>query len=158
MGVFHDTANPPAELGYDPRDWAVDVLLNPSRATLRDWRDGGTDYAEGQQQVIGYNRIIIENTSDDAERAAAQQRIDEIEAERVERRAKLGRALHAFYGTTPAGRWDFSSPEAALATIERDDIPEEVITWVLLLPHAVSQRRQDLIVKKLHASFETTED
>jgi hypothetical protein len=155
--AFYDTASPPAKLGYEPGEWEVTTLLNPPQGVLRDWRDGGTDYAPGDVQILAYNRTISEVGTDE-ERTQAQGRIDAIETARTERRAKLGRALHALYGTTRADVWDFTSPETALTTIERDDVPEEVIEWLLLLPGTVKQHRQALLVKELPTSYATSED
>lgn len=68
--------------------------------------------------------------------------------------AAVGRALHTFYGTTPAeDGWDFSSPQAAQATLDQDDMPDEVAYWLLQLPFEITRRRRELLAKTLGASF-----
>lgn len=70
-------------------------------------------------------------------------------------RTAYGRALHAFYGTSETAGLDFSTPEAALATIERDDVPDELVWWLLSLPDHIVERRRTLIREQLPKSFAT---
>ncbi len=69
-----------------------------------------------------------------------------------EARERFGRAGHAFFGPgTPD--LDFSSPHAALVTLERDDLPSELLMWLMLLPGAVRGRRAEQLAGNLTRSL-----
>lgn len=65
-------------------------------------------------------------------------------------RQQLGRALVALYGGKAYGaELDFSTPETALASIQHDDIPDEIVSWLLQLPITVRNQRVAAMEKKL---------
>ena len=67
-------------------------------------------------------------------------------------RAQFGQALVTLYGPTLLGQ-DVSTPEAALALFDRDDLlPSEIVIWLQLAPGAVRARRQETLLGNLTRS------
>ena len=69
-------------------------------------------------------------------------------------RATYGPALVTFFGANTLDL-DFSTPEVALATLDRDDIPAEIVMWLMLLPGTVRARRFGDLEKNLLSSLTT---
>jgi hypothetical protein len=78
-----------------------------------------------------------------------------------------GEAFHALYGTsepqtleieaddgsTTSVILDFRTPEAARATIERNDLPLDVANWLFDVPYAAIRYRREIISDVLPLSF-----
>jgi len=64
-------------------------------------------------------------------------------------RAQLGRSAVAIYGTSRVDGFDFSNPEAALASFSMDDLPDELLAWLYMLPTALWAARSEDVKKKL---------
>lgn len=129
----HENMSPP---GYDALVFRV--LLNPSGAVWSDWTNGRFEKPGGCAEC----RAIQEGTGDPAARCPAC----------LEARERLGRALHAFYGQSAVSDFDFSSPEAALATWGRNDLPDDLFFWLGMLPDSIVTRRREELLKNLGLS------
>lgn len=67
------------------------------------------------------------------------------ETKKAADRAKYGEMLHLFFAPSSAAGFDFSSPGAALATVESEDLPLDLIEWFRLAPlGAVRLMREDI--------------
>jgi hypothetical protein len=66
-------------------------------------------------------------------------------------RAVFGQSMSLFYGPELLGA-DVSTPEAAIAAFENDDLPDELLIWLLLLPHKVWTERHEAIAKNVFTS------
>jgi hypothetical protein len=69
----------------------------------------------------------------------------------AEERAVFGQSMSLFYGPSLLGA-DVSAPEAAIAAFENDDLPDELLIWLLLLPHKVWTERHEAITKNVFTS------
>jgi hypothetical protein len=114
------------------------VLTNPSSAIWNDWNAGYTGRPGGCPEC----RAVRESTGDPTAHCPACQ----------EARERLGRALHAFYGQSAVSDLDFSTPEAALATYERQDLPDDLIFWLSMLPLSIVDKRRGDLLKNLGLS------
>jgi len=70
--------------------------------------------------------------------------------------ATFGAAACAIYSETKTSGLDFATPETAATTAERDDLPDELFGWLLLLPTRIWKARSDEITKKLEARLTTS--
>lgn len=61
----------------------------------------------------------------------------------------LALACVAVYGETQTAGLDFSTPAAARATLEQSDIPDELLSWLFLLPGEVWDARGEQLKKTL---------
>jgi hypothetical protein len=149
----------PAELGYSDSP-VVRVLANPTNAVYEDYLRGGTEATPGEvQQRALHEEVLVLSTATDIDRERSQAAITTLDERLKERRDRLGRAFHTFFGTTdPKSGFDFTSPETALQTIERDDLPRDVINWLWKLPNAAVNHRNDLLIKTVGASFASIRD
>jgi hypothetical protein len=120
--------------GYEALSFRV--LLNPTGAEKEDW---------------AFGHVGITGCADcQAARNGAGKKTGQVYcATCTEARARFGRALVTVYGTSAVAGFDFSSPDAALQTIEAADIPDELLGWLYTMPGAVWQQRRDDIAKKL---------
>jgi hypothetical protein len=123
MALYADE-KPPLD-GYD--GYVFRVLQNPSQLVWQEFNDGGL-----------------------ARPAANASKDDLVRAEVA--RQQMGRALSAFYGPSKVSGMNFATPEAALATMDDPDLPDELAYWLLTLPMAIVQRRRGLIEKNLYPS------
>lgn len=120
------------------------VLANPTGAEKTDWslghlgRDGCADCAE-----LG----TLTSKQGDATKTYC--------ADCQEGRDRLGRASVAIYGTSHVEGFDFSTPEASLATFSQADIPDELLLWLYMLPQALWAARGEDVKKKLPRSLGT---
>lgn len=72
-------------------------------------------------------------------------------------RGRKGRAAVAIYGATSIQGFDFTTPEAALASFLQPDLPDDFLGWLLALPDALWRHRSEELKKKLlGSSTETT--
>lgn len=114
--------------GYE--GWSFRVLLNPTGQEKTDWWNGG----------VGQSDCPNCQATEAGRRYCAA-----CQAERD----RWGRVLPAIYGTSHAAHFDFSTPEASLASIEQPDLPDEFLAWLLRLPTALWAARMDDVKKKL---------
>lgn len=115
-------------------DLAVQVLANPTGKEWREFLTTGT----GMDPLL--TRNDGESNADWAARA---------EASRTERRARFGAILATLYGRQAYGPLDFTTAEAALATIEHDDLPDEIVSWLMEIPISIHDQRIEAMQKKL---------
>ena len=111
--------------GYEA--YTFRVLVNPTGAEKTDWFYGN----------LG------------TEGCAACAALDGYCPECQTARERMGRAAVAFYGQTKVAGFDFSTPEAALATLAQDDLPDELLAWLYMLPSALWTARSDDLKKRL---------
>lgn len=124
--IYKDDEKCPLE-GYD--GYAFRVLVNPSGDQLDDLRLGhlgGSDCSDCTEQTR-------------CPRCA-------------EARMRYGRAMVAFFGQSKVKDFDFSTPEAALASLEQPGLPDEFLYWLLHLPEALFKSRRAELKKKLSLS------
>lgn len=115
-------------------DLAVVVLANPTNKQWANFLDGGLDASH-----------LLERADNETNEAWEQRRA----TNRAERREQLGQGLVALYGGKTFGPLDFSTPQAAIATIEHDDLPDEIVQWLMELPITVRRERIEAMQKKL---------
>lgn len=107
--------------GYD--GFSVRLLVNPTYRQLDDWRLG----------TLG--------TPDCPECAAARETTPGAYCpDCTAARERKGRGAAALFGPTLLDR-PCSTPDEALAVIDDDDLPAELVTWLLRLPVAVVNAR-----------------
>lgn len=99
--------------------------------------------------------------------AVYQARMEELDQLIAEHCAWVGCALHPLFGTSTtqtveveqvdgtfeAVTLDFTSPERALATAEDTRLPVDIATWLMVLPVAAREYRDELIRSKSSSSF-----
>jgi hypothetical protein len=113
---------------------AVQVLANPTGKEWREFLTGGT----------GADPLLTRADGEiDADWAAR------VDASRTARRAQFGAILSTLYGKQAYGPLDFTTTEAALATVEHDDLPDEIVLWLLEVPITVHDQRIEAMQKKL---------
>jgi hypothetical protein len=66
-----------------------------------------------------------------------------------EARERMARASMAIFGDSRVDGFDFSSPAASLATFERDDLPDELLLWLYMLPAELWAARIEAMRTKL---------
>jgi hypothetical protein len=129
--------------GYE--GYTLRVLINPSGQEKIDWITGnlGTVGCEkcAQLQPAGRGK--------QADREPAKKRYCEACQAARER---FGRGIVAVYGTSKAAGLDFSTTEAALATFENLDMPDELLSWLYMAPSALWEQRQEALKKSVFSS------
>ena len=140
--------------GYD--DLRVRVLANASDAQWRDWVSGNMgvpgcpDCAALRQPTVQRGRRRAGNapTPEPDPRAFCPACLAA--------RERFGRAICRFYGPALLGEHDVSTPEAALALLDSDDVlPSEIVIWLQLVPSAVRDRRTEQLLGNLISSATT---
>lgn len=129
------------------------ILSNPTRREIDDYEAGRnltlTDLDDIEREAAA---ALQQTDLPDDVRANWQNLRDVVLPAARERWQRFGRALHAFYRECRINGLDFSTPEAALASITSQDYPEEVLYWLRELPGALVEDRRDLI-KKARTGF-----
>jgi hypothetical protein len=128
--IYEDVPLDPA-LGYPPGT-SVRIRANPTTAQWKAWMDGANTAAETAAETP-------------EARAAAK----------AARDARLITALTALYGAASLPGFDFSSEKAAAATWAREDIPDELWSFLLSLPWSVIAARREAIQKNVLRSSPT---
>lgn len=77
---------------------------------------------------------------------------EEVEEAREQGRETFGNLLHLFFGKSVVDSFDFSSPSAALATVESDDLPMDIKFWLKQAPLVALRRYQDDVRSNLFPS------
>lgn len=127
--------------GYE--GYSFRVLANPTAQEKTDWWTGHFGLIDCQDcaKLGGQRRKLSD--AEPAKRCCATCQAA---------RERKGRAAVAIYGQSHVEGFDFSSPEASLASFEQDGVPDELLGWLFDLPNAIWQRRADEIKKKLSTS------
>ncbi len=156
----YDTVSPPIP-GYHAVTFQV--LLNPSRTVLELFDQGGFSADASETATLHALRSLIENNATATkDRKTYQARLQELEGDIAARQERMGSALHALFGTstplvveTDGGSvtLDFTSPAAALATMENKDLPDELAFWLAQLPLEIPQTRRRFVAENLGKSF-----
>jgi hypothetical protein len=120
--------------GYD--DLTVQVLVNPTNKQWSYFLDGGLEASALLEQREG------ESATDWTQRQ---------QENRTYRREKLGQALCEIFNRRAYGDLDFSTPAAALTTVEHEDMPDEIVMWLMELPITVRNARIEAMQKKLRS-------
>ena len=123
--------------GYEAMTFRV--LINPTGAEKTDWARGHlgrTDCADCQAARNGTGEQIFCVGCSLA-------------------RDQMGRSSVAVYGQSQVAGFDFTTPAASLATFAQDDLPDELLAWLYLLPGSLWQARSDDLAKKLDSSSRT---
>jgi hypothetical protein len=129
--------------GYE--GYSFRVLLNPTGQEKTDWMQGNLGIEDCDDCAkLGTPRGKQASDAPQSKRYCA--RCQGL-------RAQLGRATVAVYGTSHAEGFDFSTPESALATFSQDDLPDELLRWLYMLPAALWVARVDDLKKKLPTSL-----
>lgn len=76
----------------------------------------------------------------------------EEDAAREAVRQQFGELLVVFFGKSQVESFDFSHTEAAIATIESDDLPYDIKFWLKQAPLVAVRQMQDDIRKNLFPS------
>lgn len=142
---------------------ALRVRLNPSGVVWEDFRRGGFHADEREQAVLDrLDDLLAGPGLSDQDRARNQQRHHDLTRTIAERCARMSAALVALFGETePIAidteygpvMLDFSTLEAAMATVEDDRLPDEITYWLVQLPNAIIERRREYIRTNLGKSF-----
>ena len=113
------------------------VLVNPTGATINDWLYGhlGVPFCPDCDTV----------NTDDGPLAGPKAYC----AACSQARGRFGRALSAAYAESRVPGLDFSTLEAALATLDGDDVPDDFVGWLLSFAPALWKERKESIKKKL---------
>jgi hypothetical protein len=130
--------------GYD--GFTFRVLLNPTAAEKTDWALGHLG-AEHCPACAGLNQLPAFDGT--AEREAPARAYCPSCAEA---RARLGRSAVAIFGQSQVSGFDFSTPDAALASFSQDGLPDEFLYWLFALPGALWEKRTADLKKKLIGS------
>lgn len=128
--LYADEACPlPGYEGYVFR-----LLLNPTQAEINDWQ-------------LGALGGVTSGCAD----CTATTYCDRCQG----LRARMGRAAVAIYGTSHVEGFDFSTPDASLATFSMPELPNELLLWLYQVPDARWMARQKDVEKKLRSSWQT---
>ncbi len=157
---LYDDATPPIP-GYE--GVKLRVLLNPPRAILEDFDHGGFSATEHERAAMQACRTIVDDKATTAkDRRTYQARLDELERDIAERQQRMGRALHTLFGTSEpltlelqdgTVTIDFTTPAAALATMEEQACPDELAYWLAALPTEIPRARREFVAQNLGKSF-----
>lgn len=128
--------------GYE--GYALRVLVNPTGAEKTDWALGHLGI-DGCAECAKLQPIAGTSKTPTPRRWCAAC---------AEARARLGRAAVAVFGTSHTEGFDFSTPENALATFAQD-MPDELLAWLYMLPASLWAARSDDLKKKLLPSLTT---
>lgn len=141
--IYRDEACPLE--GYE--GVSVRVLQNASDADMKLWHAGNL----GQPSCADCAAARTEAQ----EAAAAQAQGDVYCLSCAAARATFGEALARFYEGGQGTELDFTSPEAALASLDSRELPTELAYWLLMLPAAVRERRYAELEKNYRSSSTT---
>ena len=123
----------------------VRILANPTGAEWADWNAGhlgSTGCAECKKVQPAPRGKKVQPTTTTRHYCAACQAA----------RAAFGRSIAAYYGPRVLDL-DVSTPEAALAAFDADDVlPDELLAWLIQLPYAVWTRRRRRLGERLGSS------
>ncbi len=119
--------------GYDAI--TVRVLVNPTGSVKNDWVFGHLGDLSCPECGMGTDAYASDPRAYCPTCTQARQR--------------FGRAFSAAYGETRSAGLEFSTPEAALATLDSDALPDEFVSWLLHYCTALWQDRREQIKKKL---------
>jgi hypothetical protein len=122
--------------GYE--DVTIEVLQNASNADMNRWLEGNL----GTPGCDACQALRADAGADPKARCATC----------AAARATFGAALVRFFRTPVGVPLAVSTPAAALATLDDEDLPTDLLTWLLLLPNAVRTRRLDELQKNLRSS------
>jgi hypothetical protein len=142
--------------GYE--GYTFRLLCNPTAAEKTDWimghlgTDGCADCARSREQGTGDRQ---QGRKRDSEAVPSGLSPVAYCAACQEARLRLGRGAVAVYGTSHVEGFDFSTPDASLATFELPDLPDELLLWLYMLPQALWAARQEDVKKKLPRSLAT---
>lgn len=140
--IYQDEACP-IYVGY-----TLHVLANPTGAEKNDWWYGhlGLRNCPGCQTA----------------RSLATQADVQVDTSDVycpgcsEARDRRGRAAVAIFGQSHMADFDFSTVSAALTTLSRQDVPDDFMAWIYMLPGAVWDTRTEQLKKTLTSPSLTT--
>lgn len=134
--------------GYDGT--AVRVLANSSDRQWQQWRAGHL----GQPDCPACAKLA--NPTPRGRKAARPAPAQPVYCQRcAAARAAYGQAIVTFYGPELLSH-DVSTPEAALALFDSDDLlPSEIVIWLQILPGTVRSRRQETLLGNLIGSATT---
>ncbi len=134
---LYDNATCPLP-GYEA--FTFRVLLNPTGAEKEDWAFGNLG-----NPICQECQALRTESKDQAVYCGGC----------MEARTRFGRALLALFGESQVKGFDFSSAAAALASLEQDDVPDELMAWIYLLPQSLWYARSEDLKKKLFGSSPT---
>lgn len=128
--------------GYE--GYSFRVLLNPTGAEKNDWALGHP----GAEDCVDCAKL---GTARGKQGNGGKEYCEPCKTARD----RMGRAVVAIYGTSHVEGFDFSTPDAALATFSMVDLPDELLAWLYMLPAALWNARNEEIKKKLPRSSTT---
>jgi hypothetical protein len=133
---IHEDATCPLS-GYE--GYTFRVLANPTGSEKQDWSLGHLGIAGCPDCArLGTQRGKAAKEMERRYCAACQ-----------EARDRMARASMAIFGDSRVDGFDFSSPAASLATFERDDLPDELLLWLYMLPAELWAARIEAMKKQL---------
>lgn len=118
--------------------YTLHVLANPTGDQKNDWWQGHlgiTDCADCQAA----RELAPPDTDQSAIYCAAC----------TTARDRRGRAAVAILGLSRMADFDFSTPEAALVSLARTDVPDDFMGWIYALPSAIWNARTEQLKKTL---------
>lgn len=134
---IHVTETCPLE-GYE--GYTLRILANPTPANKNDWAFGDLP-REGCEDCARLGTL--------RGKPKATQAQPHYCAECTAKQQRLARACVAILGETRAGGLDFSTEEAAIATLAQPAMPDDLLAWIYMVPAAVWERRSNDLKKKL---------
>jgi hypothetical protein len=134
---IHEDATCPLP-GYE--GYTFRVLANPTGSEKQDWSLGHL----GISGCADCARLGTQRG-----KAAKEQPERRYCAACQEARERMARASMAIFGDSRVDGFDFSSPAASLATFERDDLPDELLLWLYMLPAELWAARIEAMRTKL---------
>lgn len=139
---------PPID-GYE--GFVFRVLVNPTGATKDDWAFGnlGDDNCEACAKLNGPARG---RPREGDEAAPARKRCERC----TTARDRFGRAAIAIYGSSHVDGFDWSTTDAALASLSNPELPDELLMWLYMLPASLWSKRADELKKRLSTSLSAT--
>ena len=128
------------------------MLQNPTSALFDDYLNGGLGTEEERRRIAAAEAVLSQPPAKgNRAEIAAKATLHEL-APVMARRARYARAFSAFYGRSTVPGFDFATPEAALATLESQDLVDELLFWLLELPMAIVADRRASIRKNSRRS------
>jgi hypothetical protein len=135
---IHEDATCPLP-GYE--GYTFRVLANPTGSEKQDWSRGLSYLVQSDCADCA--------ALDTRDRKAAKEGERRYCAACQEARAVAGRASVAIFGQSHVEGFDFSTPDASLATFTRDDLPSELQLWLYMLPIELWEARIAAMQKQL---------
>jgi hypothetical protein len=129
--MLHVYLDEPCPLdGYG--DLTVRVLANATWTEWRRWLEGGLGDPGCAACEMGPPRVYCDDCT--------------------ARRQAFGQSIVLFYGPRLLDH-DLTTPEQALALFDDDDaLPSEIVTWLLLAPRLIRERREKELLGNLTGS------